>query len=44
MQGRNCMTVVMKQTKQMLMARCHLRLEKRGYAVEAKRIGFESDD
>ena len=27
-----------------MMARCHLQLERRWYAVEEKRIGIESDD
>ena len=37
------MTVVMQQTKQTMITRCHLRLERQWYAVVVNRIGFESD-
>ena len=40
----NSTIVVMQQTTQMMMACCNLRLERRRYAVAAKRIGSELDD
>ena len=37
------MIVVMQQTKQTMIAHCHLRIEGQRYAVAAKRIGSRSD-
>ena len=43
MQHRNHMTGVIKQTKQMMMDQCHLKMDRQQYAVAANRIGNESD-
>ena len=37
------MTVVMQQTKQTVIAHCHLRLERLGLQWQ-RRVGFELDD
>ena len=37
------MTVVIQQTKQTMIAHCHLQLERKRYEVAANIIGIESD-
>ena len=37
------MAVVMQQTKQTMIDRCHLQLDRRWFAVAENIIGFETD-